>query len=184
MFTVGKLAAHERVWYTGAIVLQTQQVLTGIIAVEPTHGIVLHKNGDQVNIYPAHRVQSLQFFDAKANINRKYISIQRGAWRRYHLYEIVLKGSVHVVRRQKQNITSVYSDADSFIYYIYAGAQLVELREFRKQVYPELQQQGGVQFSMFVLEQNLNPNDAAHAIRMVQYYNALVPDDGTLATRR
>lgn len=184
LFTVGKLAAHDREWYTGAIVLQTQAVLTGTIAIEPEHGIVLHKQGDQVYIYPAHRVQSLQFFDTSANINRKYISLQYGTWRRYHLYEVVVRGSVNIVRREKRNISPVYSDADSFIYYIYTEGQLVRLHSFRKQVYPTLQQEGGVQFSMFVLEQHLNPNDAAHAIRMVQYYNALVLGDETLATKR
>lgn len=184
LFTAGKLVAHDRVWYTGAIVLQTQEVLTGILAVEPEHGIVLHRNGDHVNIYPAHRIQSLQFFDAKTNINRKYISLPQGVWKRYHLYEVVVKGPVHVLRREKSNISSVYSESDSFIYYIYTGSEPVRLRAFRKQVYPTLQQGGGVQFSMFVLEENLNPNDAAHAIRMVQYYNALVLNDDTLATKR
>jgi hypothetical protein len=184
LFTIGKLAAHDRVWYTGAIVLQTQEVLTGILAVEPEHGIVLHRRGDQVNIYPAHRVQSLQFFDTKTNINRKYISLAQGVWKRHHLYEVVVKGPVHVLRREKQNTSSVYSDADSFVYYIYTGSELVQLRAFRKQVYPALQQSGGVQFSMFVLEENLNPNDAAHAIRMVQYYNTLVLNNNTLATKR
>lgn len=184
LFTVGKLAAHDRVWYTGAIVLQTQEVLTGILAVEPEYGIVLHRSGDQVNIYPAHRIQSLQFYDTRVNINRKYISLPQGIRRRYHLYEVVVKGSVHVLRREKQNISSVYSDADSFVYYIYTGSELVQLRAFRKQVYPALQQGGGVQFSMFVLEQNLNPNDGAHAIRMVQYYNALGLNADTLATKR
>lgn len=184
LFTVGKLAAHDRVWYTGAIVLQTQVVLTGILAVEPAHGIVLHKQGDQVNIYPAHRVQSLQFFDPQANINRKYISLQHGAWSRCRLYEVVVKGTVHVLRYAKRNMFPIYSDADSFIYYIYTGSELMQLRAFRKQVYPTLQKEGGVQFAMFVLEENLNPNNPVHAIRMVQYYNLQVPDDGTLATRR
>ena len=184
LFTVGKLTAHDRVWYTGAIVLQTQEVLTGILAIEPEHGIVLHRSGNQVNIYPAHRVQSLQYFDTKANINRKYISLSHGTWKRYHLYEVVVKGPVHVLRRPKQNISPIYSDADSFQYYIYTGSALVQLRAFRKQVYPALQRDGGVQFSMFVLEQNLNPNDAAHAIRIVQYYNSLVVHDETLATKR
>lgn len=184
LFTIGKLTAHDRVWHTGAIVLQTQEVLTGIIAVDPEHGIVLHRSGEQVNIYPAHRVQSLQFFDTKTNINRKYISLTQGVWQRYHLYEVVVRGSVHVLRREKQNVASVYSDADSFVYYIYTGSELVQLRAFRKQVYPTLVQEGGVQFSMFVLEQNLNPNDAAHAIRMIQYYNAIALNDDTLATKR
>jgi hypothetical protein len=184
LFTVGKLAAYDREWYTGAIVLQTQEVLTGAIGIEPEHGIVLHKQGDQVYIYPAHRVQSLHFFDSKANINRKYISLQHGTWRRCHLYEVVVKGSVTIVRREKRNISPVYSDADSFIYYIYTEGELVQLRSFRKQIYPALLQAGGVQFSMFVLEQHLNPNDDAHAIRMVQYYNALVLSDETLATKR
>jgi len=184
LFTIGKLTAHDRVWHTGAIVLQTQEVLTGIIAVEPEHGIVLHRSGEQVNIYPAHRVQSLQFFDIKTNINRKYISLAQGVWQRYHLYEVVVRGPVHVLRREKQNVASVYSEADSFVYYIYTGSELVQLRAFRKQVYPTLVQEGGVQFSMFVLEQNLNPNDAAHAIRMIQYYNAIALNDDTLATKR
>lgn len=184
LFTVGKLPAHDRAWYTGAIVLQTQEVLTGIIAVEPQHGIVLHRLGDQVTIYPAHRVQSIRFFDAPANINRQYISLSHGAWKRYHLYEVVVKGPVHVLRRQKKTISSENPDADSFLYYIYTGSELVQLRSFRKQVYPALQREGGVQFSMFVLQQNLNPNDAAHAIRMVQYYNSLAWHDETLATRQ
>lgn len=175
--------AHDRVWYTGALVLQTQEVLTGILAVEPDHGIVLHKQGGQVNIYPAHRVQSLQFFDPQANINRKYISLQQGTRSRYRLYEVVVKGTVHILRYAKRNISSVYSDADSFIYYIYTGSELVQLRTFRKLVYPTLQREGGVQFAMFVLEENLNPNNPVHAIRMVQYYNMQVPDDGTLTRR-
>jgi hypothetical protein len=174
LFTVGKLIAQDRVWYNGVLVLQTQQVLTGAIAIEPEHDIALHQDAGQVNIYPAHRIRSIQFFEINANINRKYISLQHGTWRRYHLYEVVVKGSVHVLRRQKQRTSSTLSDADSFIYYIYTGSELVHLHAFRKQVYPVLQKEGGVQFSMFVLEQNLNPNDAVHAIRMVQYYNTLM----------
>lgn len=180
LFTVGKLAAQDRVWHSGVLVLQTQQVLTGTMAIEAEHDVVLHKNGDQVHIYPAHRVQSLQFFEVKTNINRKYISLQHGTWGRHHLYEVVVKGKVHVVRRQKKRTSSVLSDADSFIYYIYTGTELVSLGTFRRQLYPAFQQEGGIQFSMFVLEQKLNPNDAAHAIRMIQYYNALMLNDETL----
>ncbi len=180
LFTVGKLIAQHHVWYDGVLVLQTQQVLTGALAIEPDHDIVLHKSGDHVDIYPAHRVQSLQFFEAKTNINRKYISLQYGTWRRHHLYEVVVKGTVRVVRRLKQRTSSTLSDADSFIYYIYTGTELVHLHSFRRQIYPTLQQGGGAQFSMFVLDQNLNPNEAAHAIRMVRYYNTLVVNDESL----
>ena len=161
--------------------LQTQQVLTGILAVESEYDIVLHKQGDRVDIYPAHRVKFIQFFDSKANINRKYISVQQGTWKQHHLYEVVVRGPIQVVRKQKLDTSSAMPDADNFVYYIYSGIELIHIQAFRKQVYPALKRDGGIQFSMFVLEQNLNPNEAAHAILMVRYYNALMLNDETFA---
>jgi hypothetical protein len=183
-FTICKLAAQEYTWHEGALVLQTQQVLVGAIAVEAEHDIILFRSNDSIHIYPAHRIQYFQFFDVKNNINRKYVSLRESeAWGRHRLYEVVLNGTIDILRRQKRNVSPALSDADDFLYYIYMENNLLSLKTFRSKVYPALLKDGGVSLSMFVMEKNLSPQEPSHTIEIIRYYNGLVQRDAVVATR-
>ncbi|HEY9046896.1 MAG TPA: hypothetical protein VIN08_13425 [Ohtaekwangia sp.] len=188
-FTIGKLAVqaqHDVTWYEGSLVLHTQQVRVGAIAIEAGHDLILFRAHDTVSVYPAHKIRYMQFYNPQSNMNQKYISVQEKdiAWRRYRLYELVVYGEVSVLRKEKANVFSRASDVDDYLYYILYNEKLTDLRDFHTKVYPDLMQNGGVLLSMFVLEKDLHPDKSAEAIRIIQYYNQLMRNDETLALRR
>jgi len=184
-FTICKLfvQAQELTWYEGSLVLRSEEVFVGSIAIEPEYDLVLLRSHDTVSVYPAHKIYSVQFYNARLNMNKRYISVQEHdiAWKRYKLYEVVVYGDVHVLRKEKEHAFSQGSDVDDYIYFTLQHEKLNKLKEFHSKVYPELETNGGVLLSMFILENDLRPKKPAEAIRIIQYYNKLIRDDQTLA---
>src|SRR5690242_5084147 len=90
LFTAGKLFASDIQWSEGSLVLNNKQVLCGKIAVELKYDMVLFKSDDKVDVYPAHSVQSVFYYDATANVNRKFIVLASGKYpmKKPYLYEV------------------------------------------------------------------------------------------------
>lgn len=182
-FTLCKLSAgaDELTWYEGSVVLETREVLVGEISLEVMYDLILFRSNNQITLYRSHRIQSLQFFDAEANINRKFISVweTNGIIRQCHFFESVVKGEVGVLRREKVLIKPT-SERD-FNYYVQHNDEMFSLYAFRNKVYPSMVVKGGSRLSAFVLDNNLDPNKSANAIEIVIYYNKLVKDDQAMA---
>lgn len=166
-------------WYSGSLVLATQEVLLGEISTQLVDDLILFKKDASIYVYPAHRVQAVYFYDADANVNRKYVSVRddHALLNVYHLYEIVVYGNVCVLRKQKK-VTALQqaqpSDRFDFDYYITLNDHLISLLHFRNKIYPALLRTSAGQVDRFINEHKLDPNLPDHAIRIIDFYNKVI----------
>ena len=177
LFSTVALFAKPPEWYHGVIVLSSQEVRSGEISLEAVHDLVLFRKGDTVTVYPAHKVTSLFFYDAANNINHKYISIKEdhGIHHAYHLYEVVLQGELSVWR--KATVARPNSDKFDFDYFIRYNEKLLPLLQLRTAIYPQLSKTSRDAIFTFTSRQNLDPNQPAHAIRIIEFYNRQVKEN-------
>lgn len=164
-------------WYEGVIVLSSEEVLTGQVAIHVDHDIVLYKSGEKVEVYPAHKVRNIFFYDQKADINRKFISLgqYRQNIKEYKLYEVVLRGELTVLRKEKRYAKNQHND---FAYYIKYKDRILSLKQFRNRIFPSMRSND--ELSLFMRSEHLNPNLAKDAILLIKFYNALVVDSDSL----
>lgn len=183
LFTLCKLSAKEITWYKGSVVLETRKVLVGEISIEVDHDLILLRSNGKVDVYPAHKIRSLQFYDEQENINRKFVSLPEKQFIRnvFRLFEVVVSGDVAVLRKKRSVCNGTLSDADDFHYYVLYNQELSQLTSFRSKVYPTLMLNGGSEFADFILKKDLTPNDPAGAIQIIESYNQLVRNDQLIA---
>jgi hypothetical protein len=160
------------VWHNGVIVLRSDEILSGELAMHPAHDIVLFRQGEAVSVYPAHKIKSVYYYDATADINRKFITLQQSsaAFPVHQLFEIVLLGEISVIRRVVSSTADPADDANGYRYYLQSGNDLIALHKFQTKLYPRLLQESGT-LSGYIGENNLNPGLPADVIRIVAYYN-------------
>jgi hypothetical protein len=166
-------SAESLSWYEGSLVLATSEVKQGKISIQPAYDLILFKSDDEFMVYPAHRVSSIFYYDQKANINRKFISLEQHhafASKSYRLFEIVLMGDVRVLRRIVSAMADFKDDARAYQYYLQHEEILLELHKFRSKLYPKLVSKSSI-LSNFIETNRLNPSDAADIIRIVEFYN-------------
>ena len=170
-------------WYEGAVVLTSDNVLTGKISVDPLHSIVLlqEQGADHKTVYPAHKIRSLYYYDETENINRRFLVMkeQEVLWNNYQLFEIVLFGEVTVLRRQNTKGTRP-SDALDFSYYVDYNNEIVALQKFRRRIYPHLIADDA-RLEDFISQNNLKSDTDANSIRIIEYYNQLIAADEAIA---
>jgi hypothetical protein len=165
----------EIAWHQGSIVLSSDSVLTGKLSVEEKYDIVLFSCEGRVDVYPAHKVRSVFFYDTEENINRKFISIQQKQLQRsfFRLYEIVILGEISLLRRSifEDKGSNADHDGNGFQYLVRYQNKLTSLKQFRSKIYPDIKISAINDFEQYVRRNRLNPNIAASAIRIIQYYN-------------
>jgi len=168
-------ASHNVTWYEGSVVLRSHEVLTGTVAIDAMHDLVLHKVDTHVNVYPAHKVMWLYFYDSAANINRRYMSwpvAASGARLHSQLYEVVLQGDIMVLRRPRDMQTT--AAIDGYHYFLKREDGVMPLYAFKKKVYPLLLQETDGLLDAFRREYKLNPMEIADAVKLIEYYNQQV----------
>lgn len=174
---VAQLANAQTKWSDGVVVLKDSHILTGKFSI--SHDVLLNQDKDQVAVFPSHKVSSIRFYDASLNINRHFVSLssQSNFFRTSYFYEVVVWGNTSVVRRKHQlvNYQSKNDEAENFDYFILLNKELVPMKKFRSKVYPKLLA-GSSYLSDRVAAQNLNPNLAGDAIRIVQLSNKDIYD--------
>jgi hypothetical protein len=165
-------------WHKGAVVLNNLEVYSGEISVQPIHDLILFRTGETITVYPAHRIKSFNFYDDEANINRKFISLKENhvARRAYHLYEVVLRGELMILRKQKKERSTQQTNHDKFDfdYFINDHENLVSLMYFRSTLYPTILKIYRQEILSFIHQNNLNPNQPGHAIQIIEFYNQQV----------
>lgn len=174
-------ARPDVVWYQGSVVMRNHAVITGSVAIDARHDLVLHKTGEQVNIYPAHKVMWLYFYDSAANINRRFMTWPVAAAVRTpsQLYEVVLQGDVMVLRRPRDEQTT--AAIDGYHYYIKNNTGLLPLYNFKRKVYPQLLAETNGMLDAFRKERKLDPMQIADAIRLIEFYNRQVRAGNVMA---
>jgi hypothetical protein len=177
-----KIEAQPINWHEGAVVMSTKQVITGKVAIEPRYDLVIFEAGTSRMVYPAHKVQSLYFYDKHNNVNRRFISIhdQSTAASKHQLFEVVLLGKVTVLRHQKHDLVDP-SEADDFTYYCRYGDVVLPLNKFTKKVYPHLMSLDDKRLERFISENHLKASNAANSIRIIEFYNRMTVADEAIA---
>jgi hypothetical protein len=187
LFPLVAWASSSPQWLQGSLVLGTREVLTGEVAVEARHNVVLFRQSGHVDVYPAHKISAVYYYDPTANVNRKFISIPSasGHFPVFHLYEVVLAGPVDLLRQERQAATagSVNHEAHGFEYVVRFHDHFIALRKFRSRIYPRLMRDKPEHIAQFVKANGLNPNEPAAAIQIIQYYNRLVNGRDVVAMR-
>lgn len=182
LLTVNYSIAETIDWHSGVVVLRSNEVLNGELALHPQHDLVLFRQGEQVSVYPAHRILSVYYYDEKFNINRKFTSIQQYAtsFANYRLFEIVLLGEISVVRRAMAAALASQDDAKEYHYYVRSGNDLVDARKFRSKLYNKLVESSGV-LQQYVKEKKLDPASTADIILIADFYNRHLPAENAIA---
>ncbi|HEX5112858.1 MAG TPA: hypothetical protein VFV79_08430 [Saprospiraceae bacterium] len=178
---INLFASKPLTWYEGVVVLADQHVLTGQVAVHPRQNIIIFRSGDQQTVYPAHKIQNVFYYDEQFNINRKFVSIANRdhGYAKYELYEIVLRGEVSVLRKERIHLD--LNDQLDFSYFVLYQDEVLPIKQFNKKVYPHLMDYDSFTFSRFIEREHLNPNSLRDAISMIKYYNRMVSHSSSLA---
>jgi hypothetical protein len=168
---VSHLAQAQYHWNEGVAVLNDRQVLTGEFSY--AHSVLLAREKQGVTVLPSHKVYSFRFYDAQADINRHYISLDEPHSNTKCIFEVVVWGKTSIVRKEIPFINSIPSERKSsdFNYFAFIGNELIPLKKFRTKVYPKLLLVHSYPLQEFIRKQKLNPNHLADAIRIVQFSN-------------
>lgn len=171
-------------WFRGSIVLNNScEVLTGKISIDETYDMVLFKEGDQILVLNAHRLQALYFYDSIANINRKFVSLKRQTGQRveHRLFEAVVSGEVKVLRKLKSYHGTSRSDSDDYSYYVQWDEHLEPLQFFKERVYADLLIKAGNDMEFYETENHLNPNHPADAVMLIIQFNLIMKNKNHVA---
>jgi hypothetical protein len=134
-------------------------------------------------VYPAHKIRSLYFYDGGKNINRKFISFKKddGVRSSYHLYEVVITGTVDVLRRKKEASFAQHTEPLDFNYFVRCNNELTPLKKFRRKIYPQLRSNADERLENFIASNKLRTDQPDNALRIIEYYNTLVKMDEPIA---
>ena len=157
-------------WNQGVIVMSDGNVRQGELAYQMSE-MVLFRTAGEVSVLPAYKIHSFRYYDARENVNRKFVS-RRSLSGTMDFYEMIVVGEVSVVRRfSHQVITNrKKSDIDDYDYFVCLQDNLVPLKQFRNKVYPNLLTSSH-QMEIQIKTHHLNPNRKADAIQIIQLYN-------------
>lgn len=175
-------ASEGLTWNEGVIVLTDGRVKQGAVAFQVSEILLFTVNGE-LTVYTANKIQSFRYFDAKANINRKFVSLSSGNERVKIFYELVVVGKVSVLRKFKtNNINGQHnSDKDDFNYFVRCKNDLYHLSQFRTKVYPSLISTAGELILSQIKVKHLNPNLDADAIQIVELFNKITESSQLVA---
>jgi hypothetical protein len=137
--------------------------------------------GEKVTVYPAHKIQNVFYYDQNADINRKFVSIanREHGYAEYQLFEIVLRGPVTVLRKERFHLN--HEDHEDFNYFTLYRDEVLPIKQFRKKVYPHLSDYDPFKFSAYEVKERLNLNSTKDAISLIKFYNQLVRNSNSLA---
>ena len=180
LFNFQNLSAQDLEWFEGSLVLVSDEVLVGKIAIEPAHDLIVVE-GEQRMVYPAHQIKSVYFYDSAADINRRYVSVRNDdGRRRFHLYESVLSGKAAVLRRIKSNTFHQRTNVYDFEYFVRYDQEIVPIKQFQKKILPKLLSISDDRLDTYISQQRLTPQPIS-AIHIIEFFNSLVESTQRLA---
>ena len=177
------LPAYSQQWFDGSLVLSNGNVRVGRISIECDHDLVLFEQEAVRTVYPAHKIQSVYFYDYTTNVNSRYQSLRKseGVGSRFYLYEVVLAGEIDVLRRKKSSAFPKHTAPTDYNYFIHHNNVLVPLRKFKRKIFPYIQSSSDKWLKEFITAKRLNIQLPANAIRIIEYYNSVVKDLNPIA---
>ena len=152
------LKSQSLQWFEGSLVQLDSQVLVGEISLAPAYDVVLFSR----------RYVSLKIVDDVRSV--------------HHLYEVVLKGKINVLRRKKLNAFSIEIESIEYDYYIHCDDELLPLRKFKKMLYKN-QLEADERIRSFMAANRLTTALPEHILQIVKYYNGLFLSNEQLAKK-
>ncbi len=177
---------EKEIAYEGTIVLETNEIVTGLFYFEEKMNLLYKRKQTGLEIFPIYKVKALYFYDARENINRRYIKLANDKSRSNfpnQLYEVVLAGELKVLRKRKtydfpdkgesSELTKAEENAYNYHYFIQFNEDLVEMCDFSKKVLPHMRNQHPRELGLLLKEYDWNIHQASGAIRLIDEYNQL-----------
>lgn len=156
----------------GVVVYNDHQIFRGPLEVCTDLNFISSLSENGRDVIPLHRVMRLHFYDEEENHNRRYCVLPGRNQRHPELYEIVVDGTVQVLRK-KHLKTSGTDQRYHYSYFLSYHSQLYPLHQFRTTVYRVLLTRYGHSLRDYLRIHNLSPNDPADIILIVKYVNEL-----------
>jgi hypothetical protein len=187
LFTVllflGSLTTWAEDWYQGSVLLKSKETLKGEIAVRHDYDVVLFRNGNELTVYPAYKVQSFYIYDDVTERNRQFVSLQLlfGAATRHQFFEVMLDGYVSVLRREHIVWYSIHLETVDYDYYVKKDDVLTLMYKFKRKVLPDLQRSSREDLSAFIRKNRLSRSRPDHVIRIIDYFNQQYVNKAPLA---
>jgi hypothetical protein len=176
----------EEQWFTGTLTLKSQTKLKGELSIHVDHNVVVFRSGEELMVFPAHKVQSVTVYDEVLERHRNFTSIQTsvGAATLHQLYEIVLDGSIAIVKRDKIAWYSVHVEVPDQDYFVWSENQLLPIYQFKRKELPKLVRNSGGDLKSFIRDKKLKPGRLNDMMEIINHYNKLRLSDVHLATRK
>jgi hypothetical protein len=167
--------SQDPVWHEGVLVLSNHEILRGKLSVECHHDLVLFRAAS-VQVYPAHRLTRVYFYDSGNNINRKFLTLAYPGVRS-QLFEVVVQGTVSIVRRPNLYGAVHIEDHNAYHYYIIDEQEhIIPLSEFRH-LYSRLCKKSEGMLKLLVQAQRLNLTTRSGIISAILAYNSISSDN-------
>lgn len=158
-------------WFTGVVVLNSSQVVSGSIAIKSD--AVMVKTGLHVDVLPAHRVNAIRYFDTQANVNRKFVvhCDSSANHTRFEILEVVVSGKLSVLRKPRGDVRPAPGNREAaFHYFVQTDEGLQSFRSFSRTLLPKLRT-SHLALERYIRQSKIRVHDKADIIRLVMYYN-------------
>lgn len=184
LFATVTASGTEVTFHDGVVVLQNGEIISGKIAVT-SFQLALVEIADKRNVYAAHQVDKILFYDAGNNINRKFVSVESEITNGYSFYEKILVGEASVLRRPKLSVwqTSKITvwDHEQFEYYVLWQERVIPVNQVKKTFFDTWDDMLNAELSAYVKNQHLSLYNTADVIHLVQHYNKRIKRKPLLA---
>lgn len=167
-------------WDNAVVVLNNNEVLVGEVVIQPGLDLILFKAGETRTFYAADKINYININDGDVNIPRKFVSLRSDKHGRptINLYEVVIQGELSVLRKPRGSSLPDFNDAHGYEYFVKESSGLVKLSDFRKSIYPIIEQYYSEgQLMKFMNQENLSPWSPSDAIKLIEIYNDRLPID-------
>lgn len=179
-------------WTKGEVILTDSSRLSGELSVNYSLDLLLvKKDGNSMQVYPAHKVKSFALYDSQTQNRRQFISWTFQSvkgMKGQAFFEIVTFGTLSILRREKKyhllgphrSLSPEYRDhafeqsnTDKYVYFVLNGSTVTDFITFQKELSKEVFAEYRQEIEAFMKKKSARRwkhGDFAHAIR---YYNAL-----------
>jgi len=183
MILVASFSIRAEEWYPGVVVLKSQKAIRGELSIRYDYEVVLFRVGRETMVFPAHKVQSFYIYDEAKENNRQFISIQLsfGPATFHQFFEVILDGTVSVLRRQRTVWYSVYLETMEFDYYVRCNEDVTAIQKFKREVFPGLVESTSGALSSFVRQNKLKMYRLDDILLIIDHYNQQQVDKDALA---
>lgn len=183
--------AYEKIkWYDGVIILSNHEVINCELNINQKFNTVQSKEGTTVRSHPAREIEKITFYDTDLETPRFFISIPVNDHLilKYEFYEIVIRGKVKLISREKDYSITVEKYLNVFLnssesatrnyvsnqnFYFFDGKNIIPLQKFCKLVLPAFKMYFNHEISSYIQEAKLNVNLPRDQMKVLKYFNKL-----------